>query len=163
MASSDSLAVFTPLHNEPPAASAARLDTRNSHPVLDCGAASNISAVFTSVMPRHYDGGGITVYHSFAMSSATSACVDLQGAFERIGSNHLDIDADSFAAACTLADYPVPGTSGCVMTASWAYSNGADIDSIVAGDPFRFKLTRRGTTDGATGDMETVTIELKET
>lgn len=163
MASGDTIAIFTPLHNEPPSASAATLDTRNQHPVVDHDAATNESAVFTSVMPRNFgSSAGITPYISFAMSTATSGCVDLQIAFERIGSDNLDIDSDSFASACTLADVGVPGTAGCVLTASLAMSN-TEADGVQAGEAFRCKFTRRGTTDGATGDLELVTLELKET
>ena len=163
MASGDSLVIWTPLHNEPTSASYATLDTRNQHPCLDFDAALDEFGVFSSVMPRAYASGGVTVYASIAMSSATSGCVDLTGAFERIGSDNLDIDADSFASACTLSNFAVPGTSGCVITASWAHANGAEIDSIVGGEGFRFKFGRSGSSDGATGDMELLFVELKET
>lgn len=163
MASGDSLVIWTPFHNEPTSASYMTLDTRNQHPVLDADASLDEYAVFSSVMPRAYSGGGVTVYVSIAMSSATSGCVDMNGAFEYIGDDNLDIDADSFASACTLADFAVPGTSGCVITASWAHADGAEMDSIAAGGGFRFKLGRSGSDDGATGDMEVLFVELKET
>lgn len=163
MASGDTLCRWVALHNEPHSSSPATLDTRNAHPLLDFDAALDEFGVFSDVMPRAYGSSGVTVYASIAMSSATSGCVDMTGAFERIGSDNLDIDADSFASACTLADFAVPGTSGCVITASWAHADGAEMDSIAGGEGFRFKLGRSGSDDGATGDMEMVFIELKET
>ena len=43
MASGDTLLVFTPLHNEPPASNFATLDLRNLHPVLDFDPTTNES------------------------------------------------------------------------------------------------------------------------
>ncbi|MHC4500358.1 MAG: hypothetical protein ACYS21_14740, partial [Planctomycetota bacterium] len=99
MASGDTLLIFTPLHNEPPASNYATLDIRNQHPVLDFDAATNESAVLTGVMLRNYTGGGITVYLHYAMSSAISGDVDWDVAFERIGDGQQDIDSDGFASA----------------------------------------------------------------
>ena len=65
MASGDTLLVFTPLSNEPPAAGFASLDSRNLHPVLDF-ALSEVG-VFSFVVPRHYAGGGLTVYIHYSM------------------------------------------------------------------------------------------------
>ena len=77
MASGDTLLIFTPLHNEPPATNPATLDTRNQHPVLDFDATTNEDAVFSAVMPRSYAATtGLTVYIHYAMSSATSGDVD---------------------------------------------------------------------------------------
>ena len=76
MASGDTLLVFTPLHNEPPSSNMATLDTRNQHPVLDFDASTNESAVFSSVMPQAYGGGGVPVYIHYAMSTATSGDFD---------------------------------------------------------------------------------------
>ena len=72
MASGDTLLIFTPQANEPPSSNYATMDTRNSHLVLDFDGASNEDAVFSGVMPQHYDGGGVSVYIHYAMSSATS-------------------------------------------------------------------------------------------
>lgn len=164
MASGDTLVVFTALHNEPPSASAATLDTRNSHPILDFDAGSTLeSAVFAAVLPRHYGGGGVTVYGHVAMSTATSGCVDIEASFERIGWASQDIDSDGFAAVNTADDIAVDGTSGNVFSASVAFTDGVDMDSVAAGEGFRLKFSRNGVTDGAAGDMELRFIEIKET
>lgn len=163
MASGDTLLIFTPLMNEPPASVFATLDTRNQHPVLDFAAAINENAIFTGIMPRNYAGGGITVYIHYAMSSAVADTVDWDVAFERIGDQQLDIDADSFAAAKSVNDTTVPDTSGLVDIVSIAFTDGAEIDSIAAGESFRIKITRDAVSDDATGDAELVSIEIKET
>jgi hypothetical protein len=143
MASGDTLLIFTPLHNEPPASNPATLDTRNSHPVLDFDASTNEDAVFSAVMPRSYAGTtGITVYIHYAMSSATSGDIDWDVAFERIGDQQQDIDSDGFAAANSVDNTTVPGTSGNVDIVNVTFTDGADMDSVAVGEGFRMKITR---------------------
>jgi hypothetical protein len=163
MASGDTLLIFTPLHNEPPATNPATLDTRNQHPVLDFDAATNEDAVFSAVMPRSYAGGGLTVYIHYAMSSAVADDVDWDVAFERIGDQQLDIDADSFAAVQSVDNTTVPGTSGLVDIVSVAFTDGAQMDSVAVGEGFRMKATRDAASDTATGDAELLFVEVKET
>jgi hypothetical protein len=163
MASGDTLLVFTPWANEPPASNYATPDVRNNHPVLDFDDTTNESAVFSAIMPRHYGGGGVTVYLHYAMTSATSGTVDWDVAFERIGDQQLDIDADSFADANSVDDTTVPATTGNVDVVSVAFTDGADMDSVAAGETFRIKITRDAASDDASGDAELVAVEIKET
>ncbi len=163
MASGETLLQFTPLHNEPPAATLATLDTRNQHPVLDFDAAANESAVFSAVMPRHYGGGGVTVYLHYAMSSAEANTVDWDVAWERIGDQQLDIDGDSFAAVNSIDNTTVPGTTGLVDIVNVTFTDGADMDSVAVGEGFRLKVTRDAVSDDAAGDAELLFVEIKET
>lgn len=163
MASGDTLIVFTPLHNEPPSSNPATLDSRNQHPVLDFDDTTNESAVFTGVMPRNYGGNGVTVYLHYAMSSATANTVDWDVAFERIGDQQQDIDSDSFAAVNSVDDTTVPATSGNVDIVNVTFTDGADMDSVAAGEAFRLKVTRDAASDDAAGDAELLAVEIKET
>ena len=163
MASGDTLLVFAAQDNEPPTSNYATIDTRNNHLVLDFDASTNESAVFSGVMPQHYDGGGVTVYLHYAMSTATSGDVDWDVAFERIGDQQLDIDADSFEAVNSVDDTTVPGTSGNVDVVSVAFTDGADMDSVAAGEAFRLKVTRDAASDTASGDAELLKVEIRET
>jgi len=163
MASGDTLLVFTPLHNEPPASNNATLDMRNQHPVLDFDATTNESAVFSGVMPRNYAGGGVTVYLHYAMSSAEADTVDWDTAFERIGDQQQDLDADGFAAVQSVDNTTVPATSGLVDIVSIAFTDGAQMDNVAVGEGFRTKVTRDAASDDAAGDAELVFVELKET
>ena len=163
MASGDTLLVFAAQDNEPPTSNYATIDTRNNHLVLDFDAGTNESAVFSGVMPQHYDGGGVTVYLHYAMSTATSGDVDWDVAFERIGDQQLDIDADSFEAVNSVDDTTVPGTSGNVDVVSVAFTDGADMDSVAAGEAFRLKVTRDAASDTASGDAELLKVEIRET
>lgn len=163
MAAGDTLLIFGPYHNEPPAANYATLDLRNAHPVLDFDPTTNESAVFSAVMPRHYAGGGVTVYLHYAMTSAEAGTVDWDVAFERIGDGQLDIDGDSFADVNSVDDTTVPGTTGLVDVVSVAFTDGADMDSVAAGEAFRIKITRDATSDDAAGDAELLAVEIRET
>lgn len=167
MATTNIMAVFGPTDNEPPSANYATLDTRNGHPVLDFDGATDEEAVFTSILPRHYAGGGLTVKIHVAFTSATSGSGRIQADIERIDASSLDIDADSFTGTFQSAGVTAPGTSGQVVVASIAFTSGAQMDSLAAGEPFRLKIRRDadGTsgTDDITTDMELVAVEVMET
>ncbi len=163
MATGDTLLIFHPLQNEPPASDPATPDARNLHPVLDFQATSAEAAIFTSIMPRHYGGNGITVYIHYAMSTATSGNIDWLAAFERIGDQQLDIDDDSFAAAQATTATTVAGTAGLIDIVNIVFTNGAQMDSIAVGESFRMKITRDAPNDTASGDSELLAIEIKET
>jgi len=164
LASGDTLLVFGPYNNEPPTSNYMTLDTRNNHPCLDADATTNEYAVFSAVMPQSYAGTtGVTVYLHYAMSSAVADTVDWDAAFELIGDQDLDIDGDSFAAVNSVDDTTVPDTSGLVDIVSIAFTDGADMDSVTAGDSFRLKINRDAASDDATGDAELFKIELRET
>jgi hypothetical protein len=163
MASGDTLIIFTPLSNEPPASNPATIDFRNQHPVLDFDDTTNESAVFSSIMPRSYGGGGLTVYLHYAMSSAESGDVDWDVAFERIGDQQQDIDSDSFASVQSVDNTTVPANSGDVDIVSVGFTDGAQMDSIAVGEAFRIKVTRDASSDTASGDAELVAVEIKET
>jgi len=163
LASDDTLLIFLPTNNEPPSSNPMTLDTRNLHPVLDADASTDESAVFTGVMPRHYAGGGVTVYIHYAMSSATSGNIDWDAQFERIGDQQQDLDSDGFAAVQSVNNTTVPSTSGLVDIVSIAFTDGAQMDSIAVGESFRLKITRDASADTAAGDAELVAVEIKET
>ena len=164
MASGNTLLVFTALHNEPPSSNPATFDTRNQHPVLDFDAGTNEDAVFTGVMPQHYSGTtGVTVYIHYSMSSAVALTIDWDVAFELIGDGDQDIDSDGFAAVQSVDNTTVPGTSGLVDVVSVAFTDGAQMDSVAAGDLFRIKVTRDAVSDDATGDGELHSVEIRET
>ena len=163
MASGDTLCVFRATDYVPPTSAYATLDTRNLHSVLDFDAAANESAVFSSVLPANYGGGGLTVHIHYAMSSATSGDIDWDVSFERIGDQQQDLDSDSFAAVNSVDNTTVPGTSGNVDVVSITFTDGADMDSVAAGEEFRLKVTRDAFADTAAGDAELTKVVIKET
>lgn len=161
MASGDTLNILGIMQNEPPASNYATLDSRNSILVLDFDDTTDESAVFKSILNRAYAGGGVTVtLHWTATSATTGACMwGVQ--FERMNT---DIDADSFATANT-GTTTTNGTSGIPNTTAIAFTNGAQMDSVAAGELFRIKVYRdaNNAADTMTGDAELLMIEIKET
>jgi hypothetical protein len=164
MAVGDTLLLFSPLGNEPTSTLYATIDTRNQHPVLDFDAATAEAAVWTGIIPNNYGGNSITVYASWAASSATSGKVVWRTSFERIGNGSQDIDSDGFATAVTWTAATAPATSGNVLISSATHTS-AQIDSVAVGESFRLKLERVGgdASDDMTGDAELVMLELRET
>lgn len=151
-----------PVHNEPPLANYATLDTRNSRPVLDFDTTTQEAAIFSGVLPADYAGGGVTVSVWCALTSATSGTVGWDVAIERCDASSLDIDADSFASAQTITATTVPGTSGQVLKLSVNISNGANMDSLAAGELFRLRIRRDVANDTATGDAELLRVMMVE-
>src|SRR5690242_10501892 len=85
-----------------PATNYATFDTRNTHACYDFDATTQESIYLRFVLPRHYGGGGITVYLHWAATSATSGSGGWDVSFERIGDGQQDIDSDGFASAQTV-------------------------------------------------------------
>lgn len=163
MASGNTLCTFGPADNVPPTSNYATIDTRNGHLVLDFDTTTQEAAIFTGLMPRHYAGGGVTVYVHAMLSSATSGTLGWDVAFERMSDATTDLDSDSFATAQTITAATVPGTSGVVLVLNVAITDGANMDSVTAGDSFRLRIRRDVSNDTASGDAELLAVEVKET
>jgi len=97
------------------------------------------------------------------MTSATAGTIDWDAAFERIGDQQLDIDGDGFAAVNSVDNITVPAICGYVDVVSVPFTDGADMDSVAAGEAFRIKITRDAINDDAAGDAELVAVEIRET
>lgn len=165
MASGDTLLEYRPQGNEPPIADFATPDTRNTtspHPLLDF--ALTEIGIFSGVMPRHYGGGGVTIYLHYAMSSAEANYIVLETSFERIGDQQQNIDNDSFASAQATGDITVPGTSGLVDIVATTHTDGAQMDNVAVGEGFRLRVKRVAASGtDASGDLELRFVEVKET
>lgn len=162
MASGDTLERFYATNNEQPSSNPATFDARNRHPVLDFDGATNQNAVFSSVLPQNYSGGGVTVYLHYAVDGVAGD-IDWDVAFERIGDQQSDIDGDSFAAVQSVDGTSVPGTSGLVDIVAITFTDGAQMDSVAAGESFRIKVTRDAANDTNTDDAQLLKVEIRET
>lgn len=156
------LLTFKPNDNEPPTSNYATLDTRNNRPCLDFDTTTQEAAIFTGVLPYGYAGGGVTVDLFCSLTSATTGTVGWDVAFERTQASTDDIDSDSFATAQTVTAVTVPGTSGHVLKMSVNVANGADMDSLAAGELFRLRVRRDVANDTATGDAELLSVTMRE-
>lgn len=164
MASGQTLLTLLPTDNLPPASAFATLDTRNGHPVLDFDGTTDEEAVFKFLLPSAYAGGGLTVKLTVAFSSATSGTSRWQADIER---DNTDLDADSFTGTFQSVGIAADATSGVTASGTITFTNGAQMDSLAAGEWGRLKIRRDadGTsgTDDITTDAELVGIEIKET
>jgi len=161
MASGDTLVEFGPLHNEPTSSNAATFDTRNQRPCLDFDGSTDEYAVFTAIMPQHYDGGGVYVILKWAASTDNNNAhtCDWEAAFEDWSA--LDLDGDDFAAAQTATGNP-NGTLGVPTSTSISFTDGAQMDNVAAGDPFRLRIMRDADGGDMTGDAELYFLEIRE-
>ena len=164
MSSGDTLDKFTPHQHEPHTTNLATVDVVNERYLLDFADDSNNIAKFTSIMPQNYEGNGLTCKIHYSMSSDNTNDVVLAIGFEKVEDNVLDITTDSFAAVNSVID-TVPGTLHHKKQATITFTNGADMDNIVAGDQYRFYIIRLSSSgdDDASGDLELHAIEMRET
>lgn len=165
MASGDTLDVFMPDDCEPPSSNSANRALRNARPVLQFDASTDENAVFSRVLPLTYGGGGITITITWGAASATSGNVIWNTAIERTQEDTTDIDSDSFASAQSSGAVAAPSTSGQQSYDTTTHTNGAEMDSLAAGEAYRLKVTRDAdnASDTMAGDAEILAIHIKET
>jgi len=164
MASGDTLAVFGPAANQPPAANYAALFVRNGHLVLAFDTTTQQTAIFAGVMPRNYAGGGLTVTLAWMAATAVAGNIGWGITFERMNPANHDLDIDAWATEQLLAPVTVDATAGKVTVAGVAIVAGAaGTDGIAAGDAFRLRVRRDVANDNAAGDAHLISIEIKET
>jgi hypothetical protein len=155
--STKTYAVFNAMDNQPPATAFATLDTRNSIAILDFDDSTDENAIFLSVIPEAAVlGSGLKIRLIWTATTATSGDCVWEVALERMTT---DIDSDSFdtiasATATTNGTSGVPNYSEITLTT---------IDSVVAGDGFRLKITRDANngSDTMTGDAELIAVEVR--
>jgi hypothetical protein len=162
MASGDTLAIFMPFACEPPSTVFATLGTVNNHPVLNFDPTTSWSAIFTSVMPQNYaNGTGVTAYIN-SISTALSGTHGWILSFERMDAATLQT-ADSFGAVTQGTSGTLPSSASFPFLTNTAITKGANMDSVVAGDTYRFKITRSTSTDTSAANASLLSIELRET
>lgn len=164
MASGQTLLVFNAQAGSPPSANAPQLDTRNNHLIWDFDAAANELLDFESLLPRNYNGNGLTVALVWSATTATTGVARWLVSFERHEGEVTDIDTDSFATAQSV-NATAPTTNGARSYDEVAFTDGAQIDGLVAGESFRIRVERDATNaaDTMVGDAELARVEIRET
>ena len=160
MASGDTLFIFDALANRPPEVNFASVDLRNGFVVLDFDDATNEAAQFFALLPGLYGGGNLqaTITWTTTSAAAGNGRLRLEVTLLAAGTN-----LDSLPAAHDTDDITVgsPAASGDLVQ-----SNSAAIDagSSAAGDQLLITLTRLADdiADTLTGDIEILTVEIKE-
>jgi len=120
-------------------ANPATFNTRNNHGILNFDDSVNKSILFEGVMNPNYDDGTLTI-KIYWTAIAIIGDVVWEVAWERMNSNSLNIDSDSFAAARseTTTTHLVSG----IINVTLITFTKIDMDLIAAGDPSRIKVTR---------------------
>ena len=164
MASGDTLAIFFPQAGEPPSSNYPTLDIRNGVLVLDFDDGTDESIEFAGIMSRAYAGGGITVTIGWMATSATANEVVWDISFKSVSDDADDLDTKAFAAANSVTA-TTASASGEVAYDTIAFTDGADMDSVAAGEYFRMNVNRdaNNVADDVVGDAELVFIEIQET
>jgi len=142
-----------------PASNYATLDTRNTHPILDFDTTTQETVYFHGVMPDNYANEGITVEVWWTVTTVTSGTVGWDVSLELM--DGLDVDSDSFATAQTITATTVSGTNGTLQSSTVNISDGANMDSIDAGDMFRIRIRRDVASDTAADDAELHMVEMR--
>jgi hypothetical protein len=147
-----------------PVASVAGQSTRSGINVNQFDSTTPETAWYTMLMPYTYNNGGIELYLQVAATSVTTGTVGWLVALRRLSSSAVDIDLfTGWSAYKTITAVDVPGTAGYIMTHSaLSFSNGTEMDSIVAGDLFQICIIRDTPNDTAAGDTEVVAGEIVE-
>ena len=167
MASGDHLFFTTAQAAYFPTTSPATLDVRNLVPCLDFDDSVTETAYFIGFMPSSYAGTtGITVTLGWAFTSSgtpgTDTC-DWEVALAKVGDDTDDIDGAIFAAANSVIATSA-SADGELDYAQITFTDGADMDSITAGDMFLIQVTRDSTGGTASpGDAELYFVLVEET
>lgn len=175
MASGNSLVTFSALHGVPPGTVYATQDhivgastPAESVPVLDFDASATEYIDFYGILPNHYGGGGLTLTVVFSMSSdhdEGASQVRWEAAFRRLEDDAEDIDTTAHTYDYNGVSAVVPSAVGEVAYDAITFTDGADMDSLAAGEAFilRVKRTHDHADDDATGDAELHAVHVEET
>jgi len=166
MPSGDTLAIFFPLQSEPPATVFATFDSRNGVMVADFDDTVDEHLEFAGFMPRFYSDLGITVTIGWMATDTTVGPDDCiwDVAFKSVSDDLDDLDSKAFASPQSVTSTEA-SASGEVKYETIAFTNGAQMDSIAAGEYFRMDVNRDASnvSDDLVGDAELVFVEIRET
>ena len=89
------LLVFEARSNHSTLTDPALPDRRNEIDVLDFSDSANTVGIFSAILPRNYDGGGIDIILTVGMTTAVAGTLDVDARFMRIGTVQ-NVDVDGF-------------------------------------------------------------------
>lgn len=171
MASGNTLLHLFPQDYSPPATIYATYDTMvgtstpvESIPVLDFDDTTVEYADFYCAMPSTYAGGGVTLTFVWSAAQATNNGA-WAAAFRRVADDAEDLDttAQTYDYNQT-ADLTPASAVGEVAYDTLTFTDGADMDSVTAGDYFILRVKRPAPSGTKiTGDCSIHAIIIKET
>lgn len=112
----------------------------------------------------NYAGGGLTITLPWTATSATSNAVVWRAAIRRLNTSE-DVDASHSYDFNSASASSAPATNGQPVYPTVAFTSGADMDSLVAGEMFILRVGRLPTDAGdtMTGDAELWLPVIRET
>lgn len=164
MSSGDTLTILTPGSNEWPASSFAVAGYSAKYGYyLEYDATNSLEVIFSGVMPANYADGGLTLDIYYLMDAGTTLNIVAGAALQRMQSGD-DLSSAVSWAENTVTD-TIPAAVETIGIATITFTDGADMASVGAGDPYRLRLRRLGAdvSDTATGKMRIISAILKET
>lgn len=162
MAAGETLISMDVRFNTPPPSNAATFFTRNSRPILRFDPDTDSHAIFPAIMPKSYTGNGVDVI-LYWMSDQTAGNVMWAASFEACSPSGHDLDNDDFAQEQSQAG-TAPSTSGVLTYTTISFADGVQMDSVMAGMPFRLRVTRDAdnSADTCTGQAQLLFVEVRE-
>ena len=142
MASGDSLLILGPKQADPTATVHAIMTSipGGSTPAEQYPIFAFVYLDFHCVMPEHYDGGGLTI-DVITGAASTSNSYRFEAALRRIEDDTDDIETSHTYDYNGVTITP-PTVVGEIGHDDITFTNGADMDSVVAGDKFVLRLYR---------------------
>jgi hypothetical protein len=166
MASGDSLVFLSAQSPYFPGTNFPTPDLRNSIPVLDYDDSTTETAYFNCFMPRNYAAGGVTVTIGWMFTTSGTPGTDTckwDVAFKSVTDDADDLDTKAFAAVNSVTATSATA-DGEVAYDTITFTDGADMDSVAAGEYFQLSVARDAAGGTASpGDAELLFIEIKET
>lgn len=176
MSSGDALIQFAALANEPPSANYATLaailtasaDTDETvAPVLLFDDTTNEHAEFAGVLPDHYAGGGLTISLVWT-ANINSGNVKWDATLKSFTDDVDNIGSKAFGAAPAgnTVTAAAPSAAREVVYDDITVTDGADMDSLAAGEYFRLRITRDSADAADTmnsNDAELIAVHITET
>lgn len=147
----------------PPATSYATPDSRaggsspaESFPVWDFDDTTPEYLDFQCDLSPKYAGGGLTIVLPWSATSATTNAVVWRAAIRRIADDAEDVDTSHTYDYNQASADTAPSASGETSMPTITFTDGADMDSLAAGEPFVLRVGRLPTDAGdtMTGDAE---------
>lgn len=172
MASGNSLLYFGPQHGIPPATSYAQQDAiagtstpAESIPVLAFDSAASEHIDFRGKLPQHYAGGGLTLVLCYSAGTTTGG-VRWEAGFRAFEDDAEDLDTTAHTYDTNgVSDTTLPSAVGEVNYVNITFTDGADMDSVGAGDEFILRVYRDHdhADDTAASDLFLHGCEIRET
>lgn len=164
MAAGQTLFVWGPQSGSPPTSNFAQLDVQNDRMVLVFDPSTSWSSLFEGMIPRNYSGNGLTITIVWAAATATSGDVVWDICIERQQDGVDVVTSDSFTTVQTVT-VTTPGVAATYKYSTVAFTSGAQMDSLAAGEAFCIKVTRNAASgsDTMAGNAWLRKLELRET